>query len=77
MVLVVAAILKATVPSESRFLVVVVLAIGTALSTAFLGGSAAASGNVPIFKNSPMKFTVTGGIAALLITLVLGHFLYQ
>jgi hypothetical protein len=77
MVLVVASIFKATIPSESRFLVVVVLALGTALSSAFLGGSAAAAGKVPIFKNSPMKFTVTGGIAAFIIVLVLGHFLYQ
>jgi hypothetical protein len=63
--------------TESKFLVTVVLALGTALSSAFLGGTAAAAGKIPIFKDSPMKFTVTGGIAAFVIVLVLGHFLYQ
>jgi len=41
------------VPPGSRFLVLIVLALGTALSSAFLGGTAAAAGRVPYLQGQP------------------------
>jgi hypothetical protein len=65
------------IPSGSRFLVVAVLALGCALSATFLGGEAVASGKVPFFGNAhPLAISATGGIALLVIILVLGHYFY-
>jgi hypothetical protein len=76
MALVVASTFGKEVPLGSRFLVVIVMALGTALSSAFLGGSAVASGKIPIFKDSPLTFSVGGGIAVFVIVLALGKALY-
>src|SRR4051794_11128011 len=60
-----------------RFPAIVVLALATALASAFIGGSASASGQLPLPKGmSPVKFAVTGGIAVLIILLILGHTLW-
>jgi hypothetical protein len=60
-----------------RFLVVVVFALGCALAVAFLGGDAAASGKIPFFgSDTPLAISATGGIAALVIVLVLGYYFY-
>lgn len=66
------------VPCDSRFLVVSVLALGAALASSFLGGSAAAEGvfPLPFAKDHPLKFSVTGGIAVLIIVLFAGSRLY-
>jgi hypothetical protein len=65
------------VPKGSRFLVVAVLALGCALSAAFLGGHAVASGKIPFFGNAhPLAISTSGGIAVLVIILVLGHYFY-
>jgi hypothetical protein len=79
MALVVMAILGFAPPANARFLVVEVLALGTALSGAFLGGNAAAKGSLPLpFLNAhPLQFTVAGGIAAFIIISLLGNFLYS
>ena len=77
MSLVIAGIVGHEVPSGSRFLVVAVLALGCALSAAFLGGHAVATGKIPFFGNAhPLAISTTGGVAILVIVLVLGHYFY-
>jgi hypothetical protein len=76
MSLVIASVFDKQVPVGSRFLVVVVVALGAGLSSSFLGGAAVASGKVPVFKNSPLKFSVGGGIAVFIIVLAVGKYLY-
>jgi hypothetical protein len=77
MALVVASMWGHTVPCESRFLVHLLFALSASFCTAALGGEAAASGKIPIFKKNPMAFSATGGIAVLVIALVLLHYLYS
>jgi hypothetical protein len=74
--LVVAGIFGHNVPSESRFPVVIIMAFGLALDVSFIGGDAAAKGQIPFFKDSPVVFTVGGGIAAFVIALLLGWKMY-
>lgn len=76
--LVIAGVAQHEVPADSRFLVVCVLALGAALGGSFLGGSAAAKGEIPLpfAKNHPVAFTASGGIAVLIIVLILGNFFY-
>jgi hypothetical protein len=78
MAMVVASLFGYNVPANSRFVVVVVLAFGTALSFAFFGGTAAAHGSIPIpfSEQKPIAFSVTGGIAVFIIVLALGYYLY-
>lgn len=66
------------VPHGSRFLVVIVLALGAALASSFLGGSAAAQGKIPIplIKDYPIEFSIVGGIATLILILIVGFFSY-
>ena len=77
MALVIASMWGHTVPPESRFLVHLVFALSTSFCAAALGGDAAASGKIPIFKKNPLAFSATGGIAVLVIVLVLLHWLYS
>lgn len=65
-------------PDAARFPLVSVLALGSALSSAFLGGSAAAKGTLPIpfFKDKPIQFSVVGGIAVFVIIFILANWLY-
>jgi hypothetical protein len=78
MVLVLLSVFGRSVPPDGRFPVVIVLASGSALAVSFLGGAAAASGRlpVPLVKSNPIKFSVTGGVATLIIVLLLGYLLY-
>src|SRR6266851_292485 len=78
MVIVIASMLGREVPTNARFAVVAVLAFGAALSFAFIGGTAAAHGSIPIpfSEQRPIAFSVTGGIAVLIVVLALGHYLY-
>ena len=77
MFLVVAGISGHGVPLESRFPVVAVLALGCALATTFLGGEAVATGKIPFFSNAhPLAISTSGGVAVLVIVLVLGHYFY-
>ena len=54
-------------------LIPIVLAVGIAISTSFIGGTAAAKGNIPIpfIKEYPMTFSVSGGIAVFFLTLMI------
>ena len=64
------------VPQSSRYLVVIVMSLAVAASFSFLGGSAVASGKIPIFKDSPLGFSVGGGIAVFVIVFALGNHYY-
>lgn len=66
-------------PETSRFPTEVVLAIGGAVSSALLGGHSVVNGPLPIpfVQNStPMQISVAGGVATLVILLVLGRLLF-
>jgi hypothetical protein len=78
MLLVLLSVFGHVVPAEGRFPVVVVLALGSALAVSFLGGDAAAKGVIPIpwVKTHPIAFSVSGGLAVLVIVLGLGYWLY-
>jgi hypothetical protein len=60
------------VPCNSIFLVNITLSLGAALAVAFLGGNASATGaiNIPFFKDHPLAIGLTGGVAVLVIMLV-------
>lgn len=79
MALVLLAAFDRPIPCESRFLVVIVLALGGALASSFIGGSAAAKGEIPlqIATRNPIGFSVVGGIAVMLLLMVAGHFGYE
>ena len=76
--IIVASIFKYEVPQSSKFFVVSFLALGLALSFAFIGGSAAAKGELPVslsyFNHKPLEFSVSGGVSVFVIIFVLSHF---
>lgn len=78
MVLILLSVFGHPVPKDSRFLVVIVLGLTGGLSAGVLGGSASARGVIPLplAKEHPLTIAVTGGIAALVILLVLGSRLF-
>jgi len=77
MVLVIASLFGNNIPRDTRFLVNVVLSLGIGLSTTFLGGHALAEGDIPLpFNFTPISFSLSGGLATILIFLVLGSRLY-
>ena len=58
-----------------RFAVSASLALGCALAFAFIGGSAAAHGSIPMpfAKQRPVQFTVTGGISVFVIVFLISY----
>jgi hypothetical protein len=78
MALVVASLFKLHVECDSRFLVVGVMAFCAAIGAAFLGNDAAVRGNIPIPKaaNHSLAISAGGGIAVLVMILLLGYNLY-
>jgi hypothetical protein len=77
MALVLLSVFGFEIPRTSRFILIAVLALGVAISAAFLGGSAAASGKIPLPGNAtPIQFTIAGGVAVFVIVLLLGAWLY-
>jgi hypothetical protein len=62
----------------AKFAVISVLALGLSLSLAFMGGSAAAKGKLPIpfLRDMPVEFSVAGGIAAFVIVLLFANWIY-
>jgi len=67
------------VPCSSIFLVCAVLSLGAALATAFIGGNASATGNIPIpgLQEHPLAVSLTGGVAVLLIMLFVTTSLFK
>lgn len=76
--LVVASLVEFDVPCNSRFAVIVTLALGARLATSLLGGLALAEGKFADLINflTPVQFSVGGGVAVIVIMLILGNFLY-
>ena len=70
--LVVAAVLGKPIPDQARILIASILALTMAAGTAFLGGSAAAQGKLPIPGSSrhPVSYTIGGSAAVFVIVLV-------
>lgn len=79
MFLVILSVMGKSVPAQDRYLVIMILGLGSSLSASFIGGSAAAKGQIPITlaRNNPISFSVGGGIAVLIVVLVLGYVLYS
>ncbi len=77
--LVAMSIIGKEVPCHSRFLIVVTLALCAALAFGLWGSTIAAKGKIPLpyFKHHPIAFAATGGIAALIVVLLLGNWLYS
>jgi hypothetical protein len=73
-----AAIAGNAVPDNTRMLIVFIVAIGIALAASFLGGDAVAKGSVPLpfVQERPIAFTVGGGIAAFVIVVLIGYYVY-
>lgn len=72
MALVVMAILGYEIPNNSKFLITYIISFGMAFSTAFIGGHAAAKGNLPpIFSGHPFSFSVGGGVAVFFLTSII------
>src|SRR6266480_1557766 len=69
MALVIMASLGYPVPPDSHFLILLVLSLGAALASSFLGGSAAARGSIPLplAKTHPLQFSIAGGVGVLVI----------
>lgn len=67
-------VFQKSVPDEGRFLIVAILALTMAAGSAFLGGSAVASGKLPIGGSSsnPMAYSLTGGVVVFAFVLILG-----
>lgn len=67
------------VPCGSRFLVVIILSLGASLALGLWGGTVAAEGKIslPYIQNHPIVFGATGGIAALIVVMLLGNWLYS
>ncbi|HEX8131040.1 MAG TPA: hypothetical protein VF527_18200 [Pyrinomonadaceae bacterium] len=78
MLLIVLSLFDLVIPTTSRFILVAFLALSVGLSSTFLGGTAAAKGaiSLPFFKEAPMSFALTGGMAVFVIVMVLGYALY-
>ena len=67
------------VPKDGRFLVVIVLALSGGFSAASLGGNASARGAIPFpgVKEHPLTIALTGGIAVVVILLIIGARLFS
>jgi hypothetical protein len=77
MALVIAAVVGFVVPPEGKFPVLVVFALGSALSASFLTGYATMTGQIPFFGNThPVAVGAGGGIAVLFIILLIGYKIY-
>ncbi|CAN5774981.1 hypothetical protein BH18ACI5_BH18ACI5_06610 [soil metagenome] len=73
MLLVLLATFDKQVPTGSRYLVVIVLALGAAFGIGGLGGEAAVRGKIPLpgAQQHPLAVSVTGGVAVMIIVLLL------
>jgi hypothetical protein len=76
MAIVVAGIFGHPVPDASKFPVLIVFALGSALSASFLTGHASMSGQIPFGDKNPVAVSAGGGIAVLFIILILGYTIY-
>lgn len=71
-----ASIFGFVIPNEGKFPILIVFALGAALSASFLTGHAAMSGQLPFGDKNPIAVSASGGIAVLFIILILGYTTY-
>lgn len=67
------------IATDSRWLVIIVFGLVTGLSFGFLGGTSHVRGSIPVNKEiegARFRFSVTGGIGALVLILILSWFLF-
>lgn len=77
MLIVILSIFNHGVPCAGRFPAVAVLALGVALGLSFIGGAATAQGTLPLPGSwKPVRFAVAGGVASLVIVLLIGWLFY-
>jgi hypothetical protein len=77
MLLVLLAVFGRPVPKDARYLVIIVLSLFGALSTYFLGGNAIARGRIRVpYLKDPFTIAATGGIATLIILILIGSALF-
>jgi hypothetical protein len=75
--LIIAAIIVGkNVVQDNKVLIVMVFSLGTTIGSSFLFGAACVNGNIPIpfSKKRPIEFTATGGIAVLVISMLLSFY---
>jgi hypothetical protein len=60
-------------PGSRHTLFDIWMAFCVATSLSFIGGTARASGSIPFFKDSPIRFMAVGGIAVFIISLFILH----
>lgn len=58
-------------PEASRRVFDVLMALCVASASAFLGGTAAARGKLPFFKDAPVQFSAVGGVAVFVVVFLL------
>lgn len=76
MILTLLSVFGHSVPVEAHYLVRIVLSLSGALSVAFLGGNASARGRIRLpYLEDPLTVATSGGIATLLILLILSKYL--
>jgi hypothetical protein len=78
MILVILSVFGNTIPENASFPIASVLALGLAFASAFMGGDAAAKGQLPspFLNKYPVQFSITGGIAVFVIVFLFGIELY-
>lgn len=61
------------IDAQKKIVFDVLIALCVAGSGTFLGGAAVANGKIPFFKDSPIQFSLAGGVAIFVIVLLLMH----
>jgi hypothetical protein len=66
------------IPCAARFPVIAILGICAAFATGFLGNYAAVQGQLPLplVRNAPIAISAGGGLAVLIIVLIIGWYMY-
>ena len=79
MSLVLLAVFGYEIPCNSRFLITLLISFSGALTAGFVGGTAAAKGSIPLLdaKKYVVEFSVGGGIAVLVILLLVTPYVYR
>lgn len=67
------------IPTDSRWLVVIVFGLVSGLSFGFVGGTSNVRGSIPVskdFQGYRFRFSVTGGVGAMVLTLILSWWFF-
>ncbi len=66
------------IPSSAKYLIVIVLSLSAALASHYIGGHAIARGSIPFpqVQEHPLRYSVAGGVAVMILLLILGSMLF-